>query len=63
MNQAEHRNKVRELFRQHEKLIARRNVKARSGNGVTTGMKILCLRQSTLLCSGAMISITRATRI
>ena len=34
MSEAEYRKKVQELFRQHEKLIARKNVKARGGNGV-----------------------------
>jgi 4-O-beta-D-mannosyl-D-glucose phosphorylase len=34
MSEAEHRKKVQELFRQHEKLISRKNAKAKSGNGV-----------------------------
>ncbi|MGA2483534.1 MAG: glycosidase [Candidatus Acidiferrales bacterium] len=34
MNQAEFRRKVRELFKLHEKLIARKNPRAKTGNGV-----------------------------
>ena len=34
MREAEYRKRVKELFRQHEKLIIRKNVKAKSGNGV-----------------------------
>jgi 4-O-beta-D-mannosyl-D-glucose phosphorylase len=34
MNAAEYKKKVQELFRQHEKLLARENVKAKNGNGV-----------------------------
>ena len=34
MKQAESRKRVQELFREHEKLITRKNVKAKSGNGV-----------------------------
>jgi len=34
MNAAEYKKKVQELFRQHEKLIARKNPKAKGGNGV-----------------------------
>lgn len=34
MREARFRKQVRELFRQHEKLITRRNVKAKGGNGV-----------------------------
>jgi 4-O-beta-D-mannosyl-D-glucose phosphorylase len=34
MNQTEFRKKVQELSKQHEKLIARKNVKGQSGNGV-----------------------------
>jgi 4-O-beta-D-mannosyl-D-glucose phosphorylase len=34
MNQAEYKKKVRELFRRHEALIARKNVKSKEGNGV-----------------------------
>jgi len=34
MNAAEYKKKVQELFRQHDKLIARKNVKAKGGNGV-----------------------------
>jgi len=36
MNAADYKKKVQELFRQHEDLIARKNVKARSGKGCTT---------------------------
>ncbi len=34
MKQAESRKRVQELFREHEKLITRKNVKAKSANGV-----------------------------
>ena len=34
MNAAEYKKRIHELFRQHEKLIARKNVKAKGGNGV-----------------------------
>ena len=34
MNAAEHKKNVQKLFRQYEKLIARKNVKAKGGNGV-----------------------------
>ncbi|MGB2678998.1 MAG: glycosidase [Candidatus Acidiferrum sp.] len=34
MNAAEHKQNVQKLFRQYEKLIARKNVKAKRGNGV-----------------------------
>ena len=34
MNQAEYKKKVRELFRRHEALITRKNVKSKEGNGV-----------------------------
>jgi 4-O-beta-D-mannosyl-D-glucose phosphorylase len=34
MKQAESRKRVQELFREHEKLITRKNVKAKSGSGV-----------------------------
>ena len=34
MRQAEFGKKVQELFREHEKLITRKNVKAKRGNGV-----------------------------
>jgi 4-O-beta-D-mannosyl-D-glucose phosphorylase len=34
MNEAQYKKKVQELFREHEKLIRRKNVKAKSGNGV-----------------------------
>src|SRR3974390_853166 len=34
MKQAKFRKRVRELFREHEKLISRKNVKAKGGNGV-----------------------------
>ncbi len=34
MSEAEYRTKMQELFRQHEKLITRKNVKAENGNGV-----------------------------
>jgi 4-O-beta-D-mannosyl-D-glucose phosphorylase len=34
MKQAESRKRVQELFWEHEKLITRKNVKAKSGNGV-----------------------------
>jgi hypothetical protein len=42
MKQAESRKRVQELFREHEKLITRKNVKAKSGNGYTTGMRTRC---------------------
>ena len=34
MREVEYKKKVQELFRQHEKLIARKNTKAKGGNGV-----------------------------
>jgi 4-O-beta-D-mannosyl-D-glucose phosphorylase len=34
MNEVEYRKRIQELFRQHEKLITRKNVKLRNGNGV-----------------------------
>ena len=34
MKHAEFRKKVQELFREHEKVIRRKNVKAKRGNGV-----------------------------
>src|SRR5664279_4197277 len=34
MNAAEHEKKVRDLFRQHEKLIKQKNAKSKHGNGV-----------------------------
>src|SRR5664279_3130463 len=34
MNEREYGNRAQGLFRQHEKLITRKNAKARSGNGV-----------------------------
>src|ERR1039458_6329200 len=34
MSEAEYRKKVQDLFQQHEKLIARKNGRAKSGNGV-----------------------------
>ena len=34
MKQSESRKRVQELFREHEKLITRKNVKAKNGNGV-----------------------------
>ena len=34
MNAAEHKKKVQKRFRQHEKLITRKNLKAAGGNGV-----------------------------
>lgn len=43
MKQAEFRKRVAELFRKHEKLITRKNVKAKSATGRATGMQI-CLR-------------------
>jgi len=34
MSESDYRKRVQELFRQHEKLIARKNAKATGGNGV-----------------------------